>query len=44
MDMFVKEGKKAVDAFAARPGVKKYTKKYEEGNRDKRILESVFLY
>ena len=42
MDMFVKEGEKAVDAFAAQPELKKYTKKYEEGNRDKGILESVF--
>lgn len=41
--MFVKEGEKAVDAFAARPELKKYTKKYEEGNRDKEFLNQYFI-
>ncbi len=35
--------KKAVDAFAARPELKKYTKKYEEGNRDKEFLNQYFI-
>ena len=43
VDMFVKEGEKAVDAFAARPELKKYTKKYEEGNRDKEFLNQYFI-
>ena len=43
VDMFVKEGEKAVDAFAARPELKKYTKKNEEGNRDKEFLNQYFI-
>ena len=35
--------RKAVDAFAARPELKKYTKKYEEGNRDKEFLNQYFI-
>ena len=43
VDMFVKEGEKAVDAFAAQPELKKYTKKYKEGNRDKEFLNQYFI-
>ena len=43
VDMFVKEGEKAVVAFAAQPELKKYTKKYEEGNRDKEFLNQYFI-
>lgn len=42
-DMFIKEGEKAVDAFAAQPELKKYMKKYEEGNRDKEFLNQYFI-
>ena len=43
VDMFVKEGEKAVNAFAAQPELKKYMKKYEEGNRDKEFLNQYFI-
>ena len=43
VDMFIKEGEKAVDAFAAQPELKKYMKKYEEGNRDKEFLNQYFI-
>ncbi|HJA15496.1 MAG TPA: thioredoxin family protein [Candidatus Butyricimonas faecavium] len=43
VDMFIKEGEKAVDAFAALPELKKYMKKYEEGNRDKDFLNQYFI-
>ena len=43
VDMFVKEGEKAVDAFAAQPELKKYAKKYGEGNRDKEFLNQYFI-
>lgn len=41
-DMFVKEGEKAVEAFAARPELLKYEKKYKKGNRDKDFLDKYF--
>ncbi len=43
VDMFIKEGEKAMDAFAALPELKKYAKKYEEGNRDKEFLDQYFI-
>lgn len=42
-NMFIKEGEKAVEAFAALPELKRYTKKYEEGNRDKEFLNQYFI-
>ena len=39
-DMFIKEGEKAVEAFAALPELKKYTKEYEKGNREKEFLKN----
>lgn len=32
-----------MDAFAALPELKKYAKKYEEGNRDKEFLDQYFI-
>lgn len=43
VDMFVQEGQKAVDAFAAQPELKKYAKKYEKGNRDLKFLNQYYL-
>ena len=43
VDMFVKEGEKAVDAYAAMPELKKYMKKYEKGERDKKFLNQYFI-
>lgn len=43
VDMFVKEGEKAVDAYAALPELKKYMKKYEKGARDKEFLNQYFI-
>lgn len=43
IDMFVKEGEKAVEAYAAQPELKKYMKKYEKGNRDKEFLNQYFI-
>ncbi len=42
-DMFIKEGEKAVEAFAALPELKKYTKEYEKGNREKEFLNRYFI-
>lgn len=43
VDMLVKEGEKAVEAYAARPELKKYMKKYEEGNRNKEFLDQYYM-
>ncbi len=42
-NLFVKEGEKAMDAFAARPELKKNAKKYEKGRRDKAFLNQYFI-
>ena len=42
VDMLVKEGEKAVEAYAARPELKKYMKKYEKGNRDQEFLDRYY--
>lgn len=43
VEMFVKEGEKAVEAYAAQPELKKYMKKYEKGNRDKQFLDQYYI-
>lgn len=43
LEMFVEEGRKAVEAFQARPELQKYAKKYDKGQRDKAFLERYFL-
>jgi len=43
VEQFVAEGHKAMEAFVARPELKKYAKKYGEGNRDKEFLNQYFI-
>ena len=43
LKQFIDEGKKALDAYKARPELKKYTRQYEKGKRDKAFLERYFL-
>ena len=42
-DRFIAEGRQALEAFAARPQLKKYAAQYERGNRDKAFLEQYFI-
>ncbi len=43
LKQFIDEGKKALDAYKARPELKKHTRQYEKGKRDKAFLERYFL-
>lgn len=43
LDLFVKEGEKAIEAYAAQPELKKYAKKYAQGNREKAFLDRYFI-
>lgn len=42
VDQFVDEGQKALNAFAAKPLLEKYAKKYAKGKRDKEFLVEYF--
>lgn len=43
VNMFVQEGKKALEAYAAYPELKKCERKYEKGVRDKKFLDQYIV-
>lgn len=38
-EKLIEEGRQALDAFASQPMLKEYTRKYNDGNRDKKFLD-----